>query len=485
MKNTALQTRIEYGDFQTPPELADRICHKLTELGVKPDVVIEPTCGTGAFIEAAARDFPDARKVIGIEINTDYLNDLHQRVRFIPNHHRVELQQGDFFSTDWQKLLQQCDGQVLILGNPPWVTNSVQGGLGGSNLPAKTNFQHRQGLEALTGKSNFDISEWMLIRLAEVIRQCGGVLAVLCKTAVARKVLHHLYLGRVSVARAAVFSIDAARYFGVAVEASLLYCDFSGETRISQYEMHDDLETGAGIITGWRHELLVRDLAGFDENCDLFGQSDYKWRSGIKHDCSDVMEFRLLDGALINGLNEAVEIEETFVYPLLKGADVANGRVDSTSRYVLVTQKNTGDDTRGIRLFAPKTWNYLDAHTERLDQRKSRIYRDNPRFSVFGVGRYTFAPWKIAICGLYKRLEFHLVGPMDGKPVIFDDTVYFLDFETRENAVEVLRFLQSNRVQQFLASMIFWDDKRPIKAAVLNRLKVQNPGIRVESLLVL
>ena len=37
--------------------------------------------------------------------------------------------------------------------------------LASPNLPSKSNFQNRKGLDAVTGKANFDISEWMLIQL--------------------------------------------------------------------------------------------------------------------------------------------------------------------------------------------------------------------------------------------------------------------------------------------------------------------------------
>ncbi len=485
MKHSATRLKIEYGDFQTPLELAEQVCRKLINLGVSPELVIEPTCGTGAFVEAAARAFPAAKRIVGVEINPEYLDDLRCRLKSARGYERVELEQGDFFRVDWRDRLNQSNGDVLILGNPPWVTNSVQGVIGGVNLPGKSNFQSHRGLDALTGKSNFDISEWMLIQLSEMLRQRRGMLAVLCKTSVARKLLNHLHLTQAPVSNAAVFSIDAAKYFGVSVEAGLLYCCF-GEARTEfDYKVYPDLEAEDGALTGWRNKVMVRDLAAFDENRDLYGRSDYRWRSGIKHDCSEVMELRLINGTLVNGSGESVEIEDTFLYPLLKGSDIANGRVAATDRYLLVTQKNPKDDTRGLSDFAPKTWAYLESHADYLDGRKSRIYRDSPRFSVFGVGSYTFSPWKIAICGLYKRLDFRLVGPLCGKPVVFDDTVYLLDFELESEAREVLSSLHSDRVQQFLASMIFWDEKRPIKSAILNNLRLHNSRCKAGSLFTL
>jgi hypothetical protein len=168
-----------------------------------------------------------------------------------------------------------------------------------------------------------------------------------------------------------------------------------------------------------------------------------------------------------------VDIEPDLLFPLLKGSDLANGKVESTTRYVVVTQKFVGESTDDIQKNSPKTWKYLASHAKPLDRRKSRIYRNQPRFAIFGVGAYTFAPWKIAICGLYKTLQFRLIGEIEGKPVIFDDTVYFLSFADEQQARKIYQLLLSPPATKFLSSMIFWDEKRPIKAGILNRLDLR------------
>jgi hypothetical protein len=105
-----------------------------------------------------------------------------------------------------------------------------------------------------------------------------------------------------------------------------------------------------------------------------------------------------------------------------------------------------------------------------LNARSSTIYEGNPPFSVFGVGGYAFRPWRIAICGLYKSLRFRLVAPIEGRPAMFDDTVYYLSFETEDEAKETLDRLNSDPAMHLLSSLIFWDEKRPIKTGVLNIL---------------
>ena len=469
------RTKIEYGDFQTPLALANSVCQKLMMLGISPDIIVEPTCGVGTFIEASAYHFASVKKIIGVEVNETYLNQIQKRRSAFPNNERISIQQGNFFDFNWKELLKNVEGTVLVLGNFPWVTNSQQGMIGGANLPKKNNFQNHNGFDAMTGRSNFDISEWMLIQVGNWLQNRNAYLAMLCKTAVARKFLNHLHTNKLSVHQTAIYGIDAKKHFNASVEACLLFCEFDGVSHNYDYAVYENLQTENYQRVGHRHGLTIRDLDTFEKSTHLFGTSEIKWRSGIKHDCSEVMELKEQDGLLFNGLGEPVDIEPTFVYPLLKGSDIANNRIHSTNRFVIVTQKSVGAPTNPIKRLAPKTWEYLEKHAEFLDNRKSRIYRDNPRFSIFGVGAYTFSPYKIAICGLYKTLDFRLVGELNNKPVVFDDTIYFTSFDSEEQARKILYTLLSQDVQDFFSSMIFWDDKRPIKTSILNRLNLQMP----------
>ena len=105
----------------------------------------------------------------------------------------IQVRRPDFFRTDWAEVITELPKPLLILGNPPWVTSAELGSLGSSNLPEKTNFQRQRGIDALMGKSNFDISEWMLLRGLEWIEGQEASLAVLCKVTVARRVLRHAW----------------------------------------------------------------------------------------------------------------------------------------------------------------------------------------------------------------------------------------------------------------------------------------------------
>ena len=473
MINTLQNTQIEYGDFQTPIELAKQICQKLNELDILPTTIIEPTCGLGTFIETSAFAFPSAQKIIGIEFNISYLNHLENQKKHFFQGERISLMQGDFFTFDWNELLNNSSGSILVIGNFPWVTNSQQGIIGGTNLPEKNNFQNHSGFDAMTGKSNFDISEWMLIETAKWFQDRKGYLAMLCKTSVARKFLNRMHSTDSNVLRSAIYGIDAKFYFGASVDACLLFCEFDTQSHNYDYCVYENIDSVKGYKVGHRNGVTVRDVEVFEKLNKYYGQSKTKWRSGIKHDCSKIMEFKKIGEVYTNGLDEIVEIESGYLYPLLKGSDVANNNVDKTRRYVLVTQKFVGEETNSIKELAPKTWDYLERREKYFDDRKSKIYQNNPRFAIFGVGSYTFAPYKIAICGLYKKLEFSLVGQIENKAVMFDDTVYFLSFKTEEEAKKIFDILTSPLVKDFYSTLIFWDEKRPIKSSILNSFNLE------------
>jgi hypothetical protein len=458
----------EFGDFQTPESLATRATALVARLYGTPAAVIEPTAGLGAFLKSAAEHWSATTSYKGYEINEEYVKTARSNLKSLG----VQIDHRDFFTEDWKKNLSASgDSRVLVMGNPPWVTNAELGQLGSSNLPEKSNFQGLRGFDARTGKSNFDIAEWMLLRLIEALPP-EGALAMLCKTMTARKVLRHFWKTDGGREDSHLFHIDAKAEFDVSVDACLFYVTGKRvDERVAT--VHPDLNisseaTRFGFIDG----DLVSDIDSYAAHRNLDGGSSvYTWRSGVKHDASKVMEFTRKDGKLINGYGEAVEIEDDYVFPLLKSSDLGNGRV-VIRKSVLVTQRHTGDDTTEIEQKAPKTWAYLQQHADVLDARKSSIYKNRPRFCVFGIGSYSFSPWKVCISGLYKKISFVLVEPSEGRPVMVDDTCYSIPCSSKVEAELLFELLSSVEATSFLNSLIFLDSKRPITVDVLRRLSI-------------
>lgn len=462
---------IEFGDFQTPLVLAHSVCRVLAGRGLSPASVMEPTCGVGNFLVAALEEFPTIRSAVGVDINPSYVRSANAAITQKEFADKTRVVCGDFFDLDWPALLGELPDPLLVIGNPPWVTNARLSVLDSANLPQKSNFQRRRGLDAITGKANFDISEWMLIRLLDWLNGRRTVLAVLCKAAVARKALSHAWKAGVAIKSSVMYIIDAEQSFGASVEACLLVCELSPGCLDRDVRVYSSLEGGdEATVLGYRDGRLIADARSYDRWRHLRGSRSLRWRSGIKHDCSRVMELITEGAGYRNGLGELVDLEQACLYPMLKSSEVAKGSVQTPKRWMLVTQQSIGQETRSIETTAPKTWRYLQSHAEMLDRRGSSVYRKRPRFSVFGVGDYTFAPWKVAISGFYKKLHFAVIGGFAGKPMVLDDTCYFAPCTTREEAEHLASLLNCPTSREFLSSFIFWEGKRPITSEILGQL---------------
>ena len=472
-----MNAKIEFGDFQTPAELAREVCALLVRQEIKAEMVVEPTCGVGAFLIAAAKTFPKAR-LLGWDINQDYIAQAGKVLVEAGIKSRVTLGQQDFFSHDWEKELSELRGNLLILGNLPWVTNATVSGMNGGNLPVKENFQNFRGIEALTGKSNFDISEWMLIQLVKALRGRSATIAMLCKTGTARKLLRFAWQNDGRIATASLHRIDAKKYFGASVDACLLLAT-TGKAGPVEAKVFDNLDAKRPATTlGLVGQDLVFNIQTYRRMKHLEGLSPYQWRSGVKHDCASVMELWSEGATLHNKLGEEVSIEPDYLFPFLKCSDLANLRLEP-ERFVVVPQQRIGDDTSVIAAKAPRTWRYLDSHRSLFEARKSSIYNSRMPFALFGIGEYTFAPWKVAVSGLHKTARFSLIGPVAGKPFLFDDASYFLPFEDEDEARIVTTILNSSACQEFLSALIFTDSKRPITVELLQRLNIH--AIAVEA----
>ncbi|HOE10948.1 MAG TPA: N-6 DNA methylase [bacterium] len=469
-QSTIRNRKVAFGDFQTPLELAHEVCRLLKHIGIKPRSFVEPACGTGNFLLAAADAFPHARG-IGLEINSEYVSLANSRTAATNLQNRIEIHEGNFFTEDWERRIRNLPAPVLILGNPPWVTNSQQGQIGTVNLPKKSNFPGLAGLEALTGKSNFDISEWMLLRLLEAAQGTNATVAMLCKTAVARKVLLYAAKRSLSIGRPRIYRIDAQRHFGAVVDAGLFFFETGTRSQSVDCGVFSSLtETQSAQSIGIRDGFAIADLEAYNRSKHMIGKSPIPWRSGIKHDCAKILELQKENGIYRNGLNETVELEETFLYPLLKGADLANGRTGEIRRWLLVPQCQVGEDTRHIESIAPLTWNYLQQRREYFDERRSSIYRNQSPFAIFGVGPYSFAPWKVAVSALYKNRLFQAVGPHFDRPVMLDDTCYFYPCRHEQEARDLAAILNSPEATDYFQAFIFPEAKRPITATLLNHL---------------
>jgi len=472
--------RAEYGDFQTNKDLANKVAKHLAKRNMSPEIVIEPTCGKGNFIIASLSNFKAVKKVFGIEIYKPYVWETKFSILdfFLSNtdSHKPEITitHCSIFDFDFKNISKQFPTEkLLIIGNPPWVTNSKLGSLNSSNLPKKSNFKKQNGLDAMTGKGNFDIAEFITLMLLDAFQKHNGYLALLVKNSVVKNIVFDQKDKKYRVGEIEKYCIDSKKEFNVSVEAALLYCQLNSNPSIECNEF-DFYSLEKRLSFGWLNSKFVSNLADYNQTKEIDGVCPFEWRQGIKHDCSSIMELERVNGHFVNNKSDEIELEEDLVYGFLKSSDLKNTVIKNTRKHTIVTQTKVGQETSYIQHLYPETYSYLIKNISNFQARKSSIYNGKPLFSIFGIGDYSFKPFKVAISGLYKTYHFTLVLPQNDKPVMLDDTCYFIGFDKIEYAVYAIILLNSKTTEAFLKSITFSDAKRVFTKDLLMRLDLLN-----------
>jgi len=488
----------EYGDFQTNLDLANKITLYLTAKDVSPEIVIEPTCGKGNFIIVSLQNFKNIQNVFGVEIYKPYLWETKFNIinYYLENPINIKpiisIINKNVFEFDFNSIAKKyAKNNILVIGNPPWVTNSKLGSLNSNNLPTKSNFKNHSGLDAMTGKGNFDIAEFITLMMIETFQKINGNIALLVKNAVVKNILFDQVNKKYSISELEKLCIDSKKEFNVSVEACLFSCNLNSKSEFecsefdfcSQNELRTTQrkqEQRKAKRFGWFDGKFVSNIDTYIGTKDIDGECPFVWRQGLKHDCSSIMELDKVNGYYVNGLNEEIQLEDGLVYGILKSSDLKNTVINQTRKFTIVTQKKIGQETNYIKVDYPKTYQYLTEHQENFSARKSSIYNNKPLFSIFGIGDYSFKPYKIAISGLYKTFHFTLILPQNDKPVMLDDTCYLIGFDEIEFAVYSLMLLNSDTTVQLLQSVTFSDAKRTFTKDVLMRIDLAKLAKRID-----
>jgi hypothetical protein len=455
--NVELSAR-QRGDFQTPEELALQVWTTIDCNAF--DLIIEPTFGLGSFLTT----MPDCHaRVIGWEIDKDYCQSTINKV---PG---AELYIRDVFTVTASDLPVNGDSSVLVIGNPPWVTNAELSLMGGKNTGAKRNLKSLVGLDALTGKSNFDISEAVILQFVRLLQDCKAVqLALLAKFSVLRNLI--LYLSDSPTIGGFEFhKIDSAKYFGAAADAGLIKFRIGRDSKSRTCPIYQGINGKKIGEVGLVNKQIIYDLPAYHRTSfmEQKGERTYVWRQGIKHNLKNVLELIESDGKLTNQSGEPADIEPEVLYQFYKSSDIFHGR---KSRYVIpVYQRDLKDALEHLPRDYPKLYAYLRKHKEQFSGRKSGIFKNKPVFTVFGIGDYTHLPYKVAIGGLYSEPVFRLYEPSP-RPVVVDDTSYMLSTGNYEEAVYLLALLSLSCTREFLLSISHPGDKRRFSKDVLSRV---------------
>jgi hypothetical protein len=163
--------RRRHGVYLTPPGLVAAVLElALPHLGEGPLCVVDPACGDGAFLHAAAARLPAAR-LFGLELSPSRARAARKRVP------RAHVLIGDGLKEGWAELEAALPARAfeLWLGNPPY--NGTSPLL--QDAQAYAALRGRVGLDGLLpkGTSLRDDFAFFLLQAALHLRHRRGVLA--------------------------------------------------------------------------------------------------------------------------------------------------------------------------------------------------------------------------------------------------------------------------------------------------------------------
>lgn len=310
------------------------------------------------------------------------------------------------------------------------------------------------------------------------------VLAMLCKRSTAINIFKELHRKKYKCNKIRMVNFNSRKVFGISTAACFFIVDSIEKKKVQKEMRVFNFKNSYVDCIGFEDEKFYTDKKFANkEKFEFDGKCEFEWRQGIKHDLSKVFELvRISDdikghffsvekyktSKYVNGFGEIVEIENDLIFPLIKSSHIK--KFDgSFKKYVIVTQEKIGESTDYIKKKFSKTYEYLEKYKENFKKRKSSIYKNSPEFSMFGIGDYSFSKYKVVISGFYKEPVFKVVS--GEKPVMADDTCYFLPFEDKDIAIAVCDILNSLEVQTFLKSIADLDGKRPFTKKVLSRIE--------------
>lgn len=117
----------------------------------------------------------------------------------------------------------------------------------------------------------------------------NGVFAFLIKNSVVKNLIQNQKRNSFKISQSQKLNINSKKEFNVSVNACLFITHFNTEPDFICKEL--DFYNRDYLTTfGWYKDKFVHSVEDYDKSSIIDGKSIFTWRSGVKHDCSKVME---------------------------------------------------------------------------------------------------------------------------------------------------------------------------------------------------
>jgi hypothetical protein len=412
-----------------------------------------------------------------------------------------------------------------VVGNPPWVNwESLPEGYRSDSAPLWQEyglFVH-SGMDTILGKGKKDLSTLMTYAVAHRFLKSGGKLGFVItqsvfKTAGAGQGFRRFRIGqdgpplRVlavddmnelqpfegATNRTAIFVLQkgqATRYpvpYTYWKKAPGCRLDYDSTLQEAQSLTHrlnlrampvDALDPTSAWLTA--REGALRAIG------KVLGGSDYQAHAGVYSGGANAVYWleildqrpdgllvvrNLTEGAKREAPQVTAEIEPDLVYPLLRGRDVSRWRAHPAAHMLMVQDAQTrqGIDEKLMQRRWPKTYAYLRRFEHVLQQRQSQSVRHlmtkGAFYSMFAVGDYTLAPFKVVWRYIASEMTACVVGKRGEPLTIPDHRLMLVPTDTPEEAHYIAAALNSS-VGRFVVGAFVIGTQ--ISAGVLEKVAV-------------
>lgn len=149
------------------------------------------------------------------------------------------------------------------------------------------------------------------------------------------------------------------------------------------------------------------------------------------------------------------EIEKELLYPLVRWSDVQRWSAVPSTHILLVqdTELRVGLEEETLRRDFPRTYAYLKRYHEMLTARAAyRRYQSRaPFYSMYNVGPYSIAPYRVVWRRMDRRINAAVVEPIDDpilgrRPVLVQETCVQIATDTLEEAHYLCALLNSDPI---------------------------------------
>jgi methylase of polypeptide subunit release factors len=146
-------------------------------------------------------------------------------------------------------------------------------------------------------------------------------------------------------------------------------------------------------------------------------------------------------------------VEADLLYPLLRACNVRRWAAEPEARMIVTHEPDAhlrAISEPNMKNKYPRTYAYLMQFEGFLRSRKTQVVRNlmsrGPFYSIFGIGEYSFAPWKVVWTRIAK-VEAAVIGVVGDKPILPQETLTMVDCQSEMEAHYLAAVINSTPFQ--------------------------------------